>query len=258
MRVSRNTTRCLGTCLWTLVMVTGPLTCPGNHLSAQEPVAGAMSQVNVTPEQQRELNQLLTMTVPQQRVRAKELIEKFPDSDLAVVLQRLLEEYETFGQIHEVEQLRRESYSEWARVYWHSKCCPPPPWDPPVGRIVNETGIPVLYEQRLEGIDRSRWSGPYRLTTGDHASPHPYHVRYLVAGTLRVQQVLPGETYAFRGSPADGSLELVPSTAAPFDMITPPPPGAVEAPSASADLPPADEAYDYDPSAELDGPMIVP
>lgn len=257
MQVSRVVTRRL----WTLVMVAGPLTCPGNPLAAQEPAPADSERVEITDAQQRQLDELLTLTVPQQRLRAQELIEEYPDSDLAIVLQRLLDEHKTFETIQQAEQERREASTAWSRIYWRNRCCPLPPWNPPVGRIVNETGGPILYEQRLDGLHRSRWSGPYRLTAmSDHDSPHPFLVRFLVAGTVQVQRIMPGENYAFRGSSADGTLQLVhsaaPPTIVPGDAVTLPTPASVE--QGDAGPKPAPSTESYDPPPVLEGPMIAP
>ncbi|MGC1274889.1 MAG: hypothetical protein WBC44_14380 [Planctomycetaceae bacterium] len=210
------------------------------------------------------IEELPTLSVRQQRPSAEALIseyaESFPGFFPIDELKRFLREAALFDAMRQNEQQRREAASEWARVYWQSLCCPLPQWEPPVGRLRNETGLDVLYEQCLEGIHQSRWSGPYRLADGSElASPFPFHIRCLSRGTVQAVRIVPGEVYVFRGSPADGTLELVPSFASP--MVTPDGGVTVPAPAPSGEAtvpnePPATESYD--PAPAIDGPMILP
>jgi hypothetical protein len=265
MQVSRVVHR-----LFATLIVVGSLNLFLHQVPAQEPDSDGDRPAALTPEMRDELDELLTLTVQQQIQRARELIKEHPDTELARVLQRLLAEHAAFNQVKLEEQRLREARSEWARAYWRDRCCPLPPWNPPVGRIINETNGPVLYEQRLDGIHRSRWAGPYFMTAGqDHSSPHPYLVRYLVAGDLRVRLVVPGDNYAFRGSAEDGTLDLVP-TGSPLTTaseVLPVPPPAAEpsdlTPDADepADVPPTTDSYDPAPSLNgptIPEPMIVP
>ncbi|HEX6986313.1 MAG TPA: hypothetical protein VF170_13105 [Planctomycetaceae bacterium] len=222
----------------------------------QEPPLGQVptppdERPTVPPDVQQQLDELLALTLPQQKQRAEELIREYPGTELARTLRRLLNEYAAFNALAEQERQAREARTAWGRAYWQSRCCPLPAWNPPVGSIVNETGEPVLYEQRIEGIHHTRWSGPYRLRRGAaYSSPHPYLVRYLVGGALRSAVIVPGDVYAFRGSPADGTLELVPS-AGPV-----PPAGEVTVPAPAAPTPQEPSPDDGVPMT--DGPMMLP
>lgn len=210
------------------------------------------------------IEELPTLSVRQQKSSAEALISKYGESFPGFFpleeLKRFLREASVFDAMHRNEQQRREAASEWARAYWQSLCCPLPRWEPPVGRMRNETGLDVLYEQCLEGIHQSRWSGPYRLADGsEFASPFPFHIRYLSQGTVHAVRIVPGEVYVFRGSPADGTLTLAPSSGElPFgaeaDLILPAPAETVK--PDVPDVPSEPEAVETTPL--LQGPMIAP
>lgn len=187
------------------------------------PRNSAADGISLPPEHEQELNQLLLLTLPQQKERARELIAAHPDTDLARILRRLLDEYAIFDRIEESERQARTARSAWLRGYWQSRCCPEPVWNPPVGRLGNATGEPVLYQIRLLGIERTLWMGPYRMRTGtSYASPTPYLIRYLTAAGPQEQMISPGESYAFQGDQSTGALVLAPSfVATPSDAAPP-------------------------------------
>lgn len=219
-----------------VVVVGLPLCC--GPLSAQEGTAAtpgissaAADDLGLTAAERAELDRILQLTLPQQKTRAKELIEDQPDSQLAAVLRRLLGEYKTFGRIADAEREARAARSAWNREYWRSRCCPVPVWDPPVGRIGNATDEPVLYEIRMMGLERTLWMGPYRLRAGaSYASPHPYLVRYLTPVGVQEQLIGPGQSFAFQGGPGDGTLFLGPGEAG-AGVVPPPGPALGDAPA---------------------------
>jgi hypothetical protein len=190
---------------------------------AQDPPAtSAADGASLPPEHQEELDQLLLLTLPQQKERAKELIAAHPGTDLARILQRLLDEYAVFDQIEESESQARAARSAWIREYWRSRCCPPLQWSPPVGRLSNATGEPVLYQIRLLGIERTLWMGPYRMRVGaSYESPTSYIVRYLTAAGMQEQLIVPGESYVFQGDPGAGTLLLAAPPIATEAVVTP-------------------------------------
>lgn len=194
-----------------LALAAGLALSPATAAAQDAPATSASEGVSLSPEHERELDQLLLLTLPQQKSRAKELIAAHPGTDLARILQRLLDEYAVFDQIDESERQARAARSAWIREYWRSRCCPPLQWNPPVGRLSNATGEPVLYQIRLLGIERTLWMGPYRLRMGaSYASPAPYLVRYLTAAGMQEQLISPGESYTFQSDVKDGELFLVP------------------------------------------------
>jgi hypothetical protein len=235
-----------------LFVLAGALLAHRQPVSAQEvpPVNNGLDEEAAPPNLQQEIDALLMLTREQQKQRARELIRKYPDTETARILRRVLAEHATYDALAEQERLAREARAVWVREFWRGRCCPLPAWNPPVGRIINETDEPVLYQQRIEGIHHTRWSGPYRLRAGDgHESPHPYFVRYLVQGDVQTVVVYPGDVYAFRGSPDDGTLTLVPAGAGNLRAG-----GAVVPPLSTEPTAPEDGAVEEPPAAE--GPMI--
>jgi hypothetical protein len=233
--------------------------CLAGFTSSPQRVSAQPPTPAIEPDIERELEELLALTLPQQKERARRLIEEYPGTELARILQRLLNEYEVFDQLAADEQRLREAQSAWVQAYWRDRCCPLPPWNPPLGRIINETGEPILYEQRIDGIHRTRWSGPFRLGVGRHyESPYPFLVRYLAAGGVHVRMIAPGESYAFRGTPSEGEIVLLPATS-PAPLIVPAP----EAPAPPAPPPPVREPADeeYDPTTlrtpQAAGPRLL-
>ena len=184
----------------------------------------------------RELENLGTLALPQQRDRARAFIEKYPNSEQAVVVRRMLDEYAAYNRLADEEAAARTSRAAYNRAFWWSRCCPLPPWHPPVGVIANRTGEPILYQQRLGGIHQTRWTGPFRMPPGgDHGSPVPFLIRYLTPAGFQVRWVMPGESLAWTGSPKDGTLDLVPAPPpaelpASIPGISPPPPAEPEDP----------------------------
>lgn len=173
--------------------------------------------IDVPPDAEAELDRLLELARPQQKERARELIEKHPNTQLAEILQRVLDEYAAFDQADAAEAQVFAARTAGYRAYWQSRCCPPPAWNPPVAQIFNGTDEPVLYEIRYDGIHRTRWMGPYRLRAGAaFTSPHPYCVRYLAGGVMQVQLIVPGEAYAFQGTPGTSDFMLEHGVASPL------------------------------------------
>lgn len=163
------------------------------------------------PEAREELEELLGLTLAQQKQRAISLIEKYPDTDLARTLEQLLADYESFGRLDEQGDLARNARAAYGRAYWHSRCCPLPVWAPPQAQLHNASDTPVLFQQKLDGLHATVWSGPYRLSpNATYDSPYPFRVRYLTAAGALVREICPGQSYAFQGSAEDGTLQLVP------------------------------------------------
>jgi len=181
----------------------------GNVWGQEPPLLSPAEELAAPPDAEAELARLLQLARPQQKERARKLIEQYPNTRLAEILQRVLDEYAVFDQAAAAEQQALAARTAGYRAYWQSRCCPPPPWTPPVGQIFNGTDEPVLYEIRYDGIHRTRWMGPYRLRGGTaFTSPHPYFVRYLSGGVMQVQYVIPGEAYTFAGTPGTSSFVL--------------------------------------------------
>jgi hypothetical protein len=225
----------------------------GLPAAAQETPPASGDDALTVQAEQRELDELLSLTLVQQKQKAQELIRKYPGTPLSRTLQRLIGEYETFDRIADAERQAREARTACYRAYWRDRCCFEPAWNPPQARLVNPTADPILYEIRIGGIHRTLWMGPYRLRAGtDYASPHPYCVRFLTAGGVQMQEITPGETFAFQGSPAEGSLSLVPAPGLPAGGAAVPPP---------APMPPALEPAptpEPTPADSAEGPAMLP
>lgn len=185
--------------------------CVGTAANAQEPslLSPADESDVVPPDAEAELTRLLQLARPQQKERARKLIDEYPDTRLAEILQRLLDEYAAFDQAAVAEQQALAARTAGYRAYWQAQCCPPPPFHPPVGQIYNGTSEPVLYEIRYDGIHRTRWMGPYRLRPGAaFDSPHPYFIRYISGGVMQQQVVFPGTAHTFLGTPGTSDFVL--------------------------------------------------
>lgn len=187
------------------------------HLTAQDsdeafkPGPDAFNVEDAPPEARRELDALLGLTLEQQRQRARTLIKEYPNTELAKTLTRLLNEYETFRELDTQSRLAQEARASYVRAYWHSRCCPLPDWNPPRAQLTNATSTPVLYQQKLDGIHATVWSGPYRIRpAATYDSPYPFRVRYLTAAGPVEVCINPGTSFAFQGSADDGTLQLVP------------------------------------------------
>jgi hypothetical protein len=193
----------------------------GNSAFPQEPALLSPADESVVPPNaEAEIARLLQLARPQQKERARKLIDEYPGTRLAEILQRVLDEYAVFDQAAAAEQQAFDARTAGYKAYWQARCCPPPPFHPPVGEIFNGTGEPVLYEVRYDGIHRTRWMGPYRLRAGgSFASPHPYFIRYIAGGAMQQQVVVPGTAYTFGGVPGSSSFGLGPGV-----LATPTPP----------------------------------
>ncbi len=199
----------------------------------EPPLLSPAEEIAAPPDAEAELARLLVLARPQQKERARKLIEQYPNTRLAEILQRVLDEYAEFDRADAAEQQALDARTAGYRAYWQARCCPPPAWNPPVGQIFNNTDEPALYEIRYDGIHRTRWMGPYRLRGGTaFTSPHPYFVRYLSGGVMQVQFIVPGEAYTFEGTPGTSSFILGRGVAA--SSPTPPAP--------TLPMPPIDEA----------------
>ena len=224
----------------------------GTDAFAQQPalLSPADESAVVPPDAEAEISRLLQLARPQQKERARKLIDEYPGTRLAEILQRLLDEYAAFDQAAAAEQQAFAARTAGYRAYWQARCCPPPPFNPPVGQIFNGTDEPVLYEIRYDGIHRTRWMGPYRLRVGGaFTSPHPYFIRYIVGGVMQQQVVFPGTAFTFQGTPGTSSFLLGAGAA---QSPTPPAPSL---PMSETDEP-MPEAIE--PMSETDEPMPAP
>jgi hypothetical protein len=198
---------------------------------AQQAGGRALAEdLSLTPEAERQLSQMLALSREQQKERARALINEYPNTRLAEILQRLLNEYAAFDAITSSEQQAREIRTSIYREYWMSRCCPEPAWNPPVARLVNSTTEPVLYEIRFNCLYRTLWMGPYRLKPGaEYTARYPYFVRYITSAGLQERVIAPGETYTFQGAPGSESFLLMPGMP-PQVNAAPPAPTPAELP----------------------------
>ena len=118
---------------------------------------------------EKTLEKINTLVLPQQKQWAVELIEKDPDSEEAKLARRLLAEYKRYDELQAEQQREREAATRAIREYWEARQCTVlQPTQRPL-TITNLTEEPVLYQIRGPGM---AWAGPHRLRGGDS---HKFH-----------------------------------------------------------------------------------
>ena len=139
----------------------------------------------------------------QRREVARQLIQRYPNTQLARYAQELLDEYARYDQLKVREKERDAAESLWLREYWKTHLPPVPVAMHYPLTITNESGQPVVYQVRWRGM---KWMGPYVLSAG---KTHTFHnsliYRRITREGVREHTLLEGGRYVFR-NPQDGGL----------------------------------------------------
>ena len=172
------------------------------------------------PEAEAELQRLQPLVLPQQRADARELMERYPNTRLAEIIARLLDEYAAYDRLQDEERAAREANTALIREYWRVRYaqCPVPGPLPPSLRLVNETSEPILFQAKQHD---TVWMGPYRLAAGAEQIIHrPTTLRRITPAGIELHPLYPGNDYVFRATDAG-------------------PPGLVQLPQVPPPVPPA-------------------
>lgn len=172
----------------------------------QEPAADAPApQTEEELEARRAIENLQILIVPQQKERARELIEQYPNSEVARIARELLDKYEQFGRLRQAEAARVEAHEELIRRYWDARRPPFHSPEPIKLTLRNASRRPVLYELRTPITE---WLGTNRMAVGDeYRSGRPVRVRHVTPSGIQEFLLVPGRYYVFRDA-ADGGVLL--------------------------------------------------
>jgi hypothetical protein len=141
---------------------------------------------------------LRNLVLPQQKKLARELIRKYPNTPLAEMARKLLDEYAQYDELRDAELREESDRRAQVRAYWDARRQPPRPATSRPVTITNLTDEPVLYEYHAPAMS---WSRPVRLPVGES---HTFHGtvqfrRVTPSGVVR-DTLLPGVRYVFRTS----------------------------------------------------------
>lgn len=160
------------------------------------------------PEAQAELEQFREFEAPQARARARKFIEMYPDTRVAKILTRLLEEYAAFDRLKDEERAAQQARAASIREYWRARYAqhPLPAPLPYTLTVVNETDEPILFQAKSYN---TVWSGPHRIRPGGvQGLYHPVILRRITAEGIEYHSLSPGNDYVFRAT-GPGTAELV-------------------------------------------------
>jgi len=182
-------------------------------------VATAADKKSEDPAEAREMiEHIRRVVLPQQKKIARELIRKYPNSELAKLAQELLDEYKLYDELAAAEQQKDESRLQKIRDYWdearnkkrreYGDAQRPAtrPTKPHLLQITNLTDEPVLYQVKGPAMD---WSGPFRLRADES---HRFHssviFRRVTKMGLSQYSLSAGQHYVFRRLPQESSPRL--------------------------------------------------
>lgn len=169
-------------------------------------------------EAQEMIERIRRVVLPQQKIIARELIRKYPNSELAKLAQNLLDEYKLYDELAAAEQQKDETRLQNIRDYWDEAWSKRRQhfWDaqrstvrlakPNPLAITNLTDEPVLYQVKGPAMD---WSGPYRLRANEsHRFNYPVIFRRATKQGLSKYSLSVGKRYIFRRPAKGGSTRL--------------------------------------------------
>jgi len=137
-----------------------------------------------------------SLILPQQKERAEELIQKYPNTKLAKLAEQLLAEYKLYESLKAAERAKIEARTAEVRAFWtaiYPNAIPP---EPVPLSITNLTDEPVLYE--VQG-PVTEWSGPHNLRPGEsHFLKYPATFRRVTQAGLVEYTLRVGQRYVFR------------------------------------------------------------
>jgi hypothetical protein len=181
---------------------------------AQEPKETARpdeSSVPVTGEEvaepsQEMIDQIRSLVPEQQRAAALQLIERYPNSEVAENARELIVEFDAYVRQAAQDRLKDEARNRWVRKFWDAQRPPRPVVQSNPTRIFNESKRSVLYQ--IKGAEME-WSHMVRILPGElQTVNYPARVR-LFSSSGTTEMMLPaGGTYIFR-SGDDGKTPLL-------------------------------------------------
>ena len=171
---------------------------------AQDARAGAQpdeSSVPATGEEvvepsQEMIDQIRSLVPEQQRAAALQLIERYPNSEVAENARELIVEFDAYVRQAAQDRLKDEARNRWVRKYWDAQRPPRPVVQSNPTRIFNESKRSVLYQ--IKGPE-AEWSHMVRILPGElQTVNYPARVR-LFSSTGTTEMTLPmGGAYVFR------------------------------------------------------------
>lgn len=169
----------------------GAVLASAGTLAAQEPVQEQLNTVTEDnkslldqireeqiPDDERAAQELLSRIqylIPlQQRQVAEELVRRYPNTQLAAIGRRLLEEFKLYDQLRHDERLHREQQTAAIRAFWDARRPPAPVVNANPLTITNHAAETVLFELQGPGME---WSDPLILRANQSVKLN-YSARY--------------------------------------------------------------------------------
>ena len=162
-----------------------------------------------TPEDvQQVIDKIRQVILPQQKQLARELIRKYPNSDLARLAQKLLDEYKLYDELTAAQRQRDDARTKRIRGYWDARRPVLCVAEPNPVQITNLTDQPVLYQVKGPSMG---WAGPLRLRAGEsHQYNYSVAFRRVTEGGQEHYSLAVGNHYVFRRPANGGPSRLFP------------------------------------------------
>ncbi len=179
--------------------------CPA--LAAQEPMPPAAQNPDDEQQAQRMIADIRILVLPQQKERAREMIKQFPNTRLAKLAQKLLDEHKLYDAMAAAEIEQKRLHTQWVREYWTAQYPEGLAPMPAPTRLTNSTSEALLYQVRGSGME---WSSPHMLRIGDtHVFRYPLILRRITNEGVVEQDLNVGVQYRFVAPTAGGNPTLV-------------------------------------------------
>ncbi|MEX2286179.1 MAG: hypothetical protein WD648_03755 [Planctomycetaceae bacterium] len=156
---------------------------------------------------QRMIADIRTLVLPQQKDRAREMIKAFPNTRLAQLAQKLLDEHKLYEAMAAAENEQKRLHTEYVREYWKARYPEGLAPMPAPMRLTNSSSESLLYQVRGPGME---WSSPHTLRIGEaHVFRYPVTLRRITKEGVVEQDLNVGVQYRFVAPAAGGSPTLV-------------------------------------------------
>jgi len=165
-----------------------------------------MAEEQKEEQEAREMiSNIRSLVLPQQKERAQEMIDKYPNTRVAKLAEQLLEEFRLYDALAAAESARIEARTASVREYWTSRY-PGGSFEGEPTRITNLSGEPALYQVRGPSMD---WSGPHVLRVGEtHLLKYAAEYRRITLEGTEEYALRVGGNYVFRQPDGGGGPRL--------------------------------------------------
>jgi hypothetical protein len=175
-------------------------------LAAQEPNATADALLQEDIQAAQLVERLQNLVLSQQRQIARELIRKYPDTDLAQRARDLLQQLELYDTLEAAEFSRDLARTDWVRNFWDARRPAPPVVIDMDVRITNSADVAAIFQVRGPGTE---WSHPIALTPGESMRlKYPAEYRQVTPEVTHAHLLNLGQSYTFLKGPGDARPRL--------------------------------------------------